>query len=624
MAINYQKQTYVNGSGATPLSAERLNHNENGTKAVADAVDQITPLLADGGRLSETGLSTTIAGVLGASYPATQGSNLVGYGPSYMAGVRASDPALSFFKLVAESAGFATSENRAVSGATGIENAYDALTDINGFGWAPRTDGGVVLVEPNINCVQLFGPNPKGFAAAVNATRTLVALLRSRARISASAAAFAYTGVWSAAAGAINGGADARSTTDADATATFSFVGDEATLILHAKDGDAGGTVYGPIAVSVDGGPEKTYTLTDQALSYVPGSSGSRYGSPIVYAPFPVRVAGLAHGPHTIRVRNMTAGRAVVVREALLPAATPPGVVLIADAPRPDWSSSTAGGNNTVLAQYNQQLWRVADEFGGPIAVADPTLGWVNATMSDIATHDGKHPSNLGHAHYAASILPRMRALGFSAAWTGWKSGDGWDGSTPDVPTPVLSITDNFSGGQANIVGRTTTTGGKVWAVSGGTTVETSAGGIAKTSGGSGNSNAYIPIADTDHAVEATVTAVPSTVGSAIGGLVVRADPASQDGIFLQIRESGSIMGYTITKRVGGTSTVVQATGVAPVVGDRIRLEVIGSTVRALRNGSQIASANITDLATRTDAGLYFNRSDNGTFGVDDFAAEAL
>ena len=58
MPINYEKQTYVNGSGATPLSAERLNHNENGTKAAADAVDAVTAELE--GRLSEAQLSATI------------------------------------------------------------------------------------------------------------------------------------------------------------------------------------------------------------------------------------------------------------------------------------------------------------------------------------------------------------------------------------------------------------------------------------------------------------------------------------------------------------------------------------------------------------------------------------
>lgn len=60
MPINYQKQTYVNGSGATPLSAERLNHNENGTKAAADAIDAVTAEID--GRLSEAELSATFAG----------------------------------------------------------------------------------------------------------------------------------------------------------------------------------------------------------------------------------------------------------------------------------------------------------------------------------------------------------------------------------------------------------------------------------------------------------------------------------------------------------------------------------------------------------------------------------
>lgn len=66
MLINYEKQTYVNGSGATPLSAARLNHNEAGTKAAADAVDALGVAVDGitqelGGRLSEAELSTTFA-----------------------------------------------------------------------------------------------------------------------------------------------------------------------------------------------------------------------------------------------------------------------------------------------------------------------------------------------------------------------------------------------------------------------------------------------------------------------------------------------------------------------------------------------------------------------------------
>lgn len=535
---------------------------------------------------------------------ATQGSTITGYGPSYMVGVRATEPDLAFFPLVAEAGGFASARNRAVSGATGVENAYDALTGINGFRWEPLTDGGIVLVEPNINCVQLFGPNPKGFAAALNSTRTLVALLRSRARVPSNDPSFDYTGTWVTVTGATNGGTVAKSTTEVGAKVAFTFEGTEATLVVHAKDIAAGGTEYGPIQVSVDGGAPVVHTLSDKAISYVPGSSGARYGSPITLAPYPVRVWGLPHGVHTIELTNVTAAHAIIVREALLPASNPPGIILVADAPRPDWSSSAAGGSNAVLADYNRQLWQVADEFGGPIVVADPTPGWDNATMSDIATNDGKHPSNLGHAHYADAILPRLRALGWSPAWTGWIPGDGY----PYTPPPVNPIVDTFNRADGVLAGSTTSDGDAVWAASGGTTIGVVSN-RAKATGGSGNSYAWIETSAPDGLIKATIADVSGAPATQIAGILFRYQDDNNHWT-LQLRSTSSIGDYALIRRTTGTAATIAASGVIPLDGDAIEIELAGNSIVVRVNGVQIINQSAASFATATKHGLYANNSD--------------
>lgn len=339
------------------------------------------------------------------------GPALVGYGPSYMAGVGASEPYRRFLALVADAWGVCE-DNRATSGATAVETFYDASTDARGFRWEPGTPAAAVLVEPVVNCAQLFGPDPRGMAAMLHSTRALVALLRAQARVDPADSSFAYGGDWHATAGLAWGlrfHPAGRATFAADASCTLTFDGTGATLVLVARDAPDGEPRPGRIAVSLDGEPERIHDLRDKAISYVPGSEDGAYGARIAVAPYPLVIQGLSTGRHTLRVRNLDAGCPLLVDGALQPSATPPRVVLIQDADRPDWSTSAAGGSNAVQADYNALLWTVADEFGDGVDVVAPDPAWDVALHTDIAVADGKHPSDLGHAAYAARILARLR-----------------------------------------------------------------------------------------------------------------------------------------------------------------------------------------------------------------------
>lgn len=430
-----------------PVTGELYFTQADGTRITAGVVSgatdaQTAGFVGDPNSLTNAQLSATIDEAM----PGTSGGALIGYGPSYMVGTRASSPDKQFFNIVAAGGAFASSSNRSVSGSTSVENFYDANTGLRVTGWTPLTDGGIVLIEPVVNSAQIFGPALKGYAATLNSVRALVALVRARAKHEHTDAHFNFSGTWASQSASVNSGGSANYTTAADAYCEYHFVGSEATVIVQAKDTAAGGTAYGPIAVSVDGGPETTYTLGDQAISYTPGSSGSAFGATIVYAPFPVRVAGLQFGSHTIKIRNITSGNILMVDCAYLPESNPPAVALIQDTPRPDWSSSTAGGSNAVQDVYNAQLWQVADEFGGPITVVTPDPTWNTATDTDVATNDGKHPSDAGHAKYAARILARLRGLGVNPAWTAREPGDGFTGDhvapgtiLPGIPGDYVS-----------------------------------------------------------------------------------------------------------------------------------------------------------------------------------------
>lgn len=395
------------------------------------------------GETSETN-AALLAGVLAKSAKlgdavreasAQQDSQITGIGSSYMQGIRSSNNATkSHFALTAAAGEFTTISNRGVGGSTSVENFWDAATDVNNQAWVPLTDGGVVIVDSIINNVQLMGgsgssADQKGLQATFHSLTALCALLRARRIVEGADSAFTYTGVWSYLTNATMRGGTARYTTAANATAKFRFTGREGTVILFGKDSAAGGTTYGPVGVSIDGGPEIILDLNDMAKRYDSGS-GNRYGATISLAPFPVFYGGLHSGQHEITIRNVTEGNGLVLDFGIVGASNPPGIVLVKDAGRPDWSTSIAGGNNQNLVIYNDQLARVADKIGGPITVADPNPGWNVNTMTDIADgFDGKHPNDLGHAHYAKAIIPKMRGLGPNPAWSGRKVGEGYGGS---------------------------------------------------------------------------------------------------------------------------------------------------------------------------------------------------
>jgi hypothetical protein len=368
--------------------------------------------------------------VLGAP-GATVGSNLYGYGHSYMAGTRASDDDHRYFNIVARDGDFATFTNYAVSGSAPPEGAWRVLGT-----WNPATaTGGIVLIDHVVNTVTKFWTNQeKGRAAFYNSYVTMCAAIRAANRhTEAFGDAFTYYGTW---ANLTIAGASTNSSSVAGDYFTYAWEGTEATVLLVGKDAAAGGTLFGTAAWSVDGGPEQLIDLTRQAYTYTP--SDTAYGNPILYCPVPIRISGMDSGPHLLKVRNV-AGGPVPVDGAYQAAKNPTGIVLIADAHRQRWATLqtdnpgvTADDGNAWEDELNNILYRVAREFGGPIVVTDTPPDWDYDTDMDVDFSDtnaaGGHPNDSGMAKYAAQALKAIRSLGASPAWG-------------DLQVPVLTAT---------------------------------------------------------------------------------------------------------------------------------------------------------------------------------------
>jgi hypothetical protein len=162
--------------------------------------------------------------------PPSAGTALYAYGSSFVVGGNNSTLAASFVNRVNTLGQFASVSNRGLSGATVVENAFDALTGAHtGVPiWTPGTKG-IVIVDAVINSIQLWGNDARGIAAAGNALRTLCALIRSSSKVESSDASFAYTGTWTTNTLSVFSGGDAKATTVAGSYVDVTFTGTEQT-----------------------------------------------------------------------------------------------------------------------------------------------------------------------------------------------------------------------------------------------------------------------------------------------------------------------------------------------------------------------------------------------------------
>lgn len=102
---------------------------------------------------------------------------------------------------------------------------------------------------------------------------------------------------------------------------------------------------------------------------------------------------------------------------------------------------------------------------------------------------------------------------------------------------------------------------------------------------------------------------------NANGGVIVRYQDQNN---FYYLDAGGNIQ-----KVVGGTKTWLGApSGCAPVAGDTIRLEIIGTTLKCYKNGVVQSSAAITDSSLATGAaGVYVNASQSPVTALNNFQA---
>lgn len=182
-------------------------------------------------------------------------------------------------------------------------------------------------------------------------------------------------------------------------------------------------------------------------------------------------------------------------------------------------------------------------------------------------------------------------------------------------------ITDNFTrADSASSLGSSSE--GWSWAVNSGT------GGIKSNLGSNKSSTATllraraeIDLGSSDNWAQAVYAHGAANAANQFG-VCVRFDSASDTCYQFSMREDG--LNTRIFKVVAGTQTALTtATTTALAVGDVIRLEAIGTTINAYRNGTIIATVTDATITTGKRAGIYAVQSSGLTDNVqfDNFQA---
>lgn len=200
------------------------------------------------------------------------------------------------------------------------------------------------------------------------------------------------------------------------------------------------------------------------------------------------------------------------------------------------------------------------------------------------------------------------------------------------VTSNVISVTpsntvvlpaDDFNRADGDLNGQTTSTGSKTWRVTdsaGATVTDGVVRTVSATAGApniSSTRTAVIDLGAANHTVEVTLSARTAAAASTGGGLFARAG-TDGSGYFLSVRVNASTQGYALYRQDGGaspTSTLlVQSTTTLPAVGDRLRMECVGSSIVCKVNGTTVFSvSDAGTYATNTGAGMFFNATSDDT-----------
>ena len=142
------------------------------------------------------------------------------------------------------------------------------------------------------------------------------------------------------------------------------------------------------------------------------------------------------------------------------------------------------------------------------------------------------------------------------------------------------------------------------------------------TSGGGGISLCMVATATENFGNDQKAECVISAIGSGdFGSPAVRLDDAG-DGYGIRA-DGGNFSSRRIVRLDAGVATVIGGVNFVPVNGDTLRIDVIGTTIKAYINDSEIDS--VTDSTHSVgQPGMFYSRENNNSTRLDDFVGTDL
>lgn len=186
-------------------------------------------------------------------------------------------------------------------------------------------------------------------------------------------------------------------------------------------------------------------------------------------------------------------------------------------------------------------------------------------------------------------------------------AGAGLPSTRVTVSTGELSATvgDNFN--RADGLLGVTSLGNKTWSVAGTGTYGIVSNQAKITGGTAGGTVALVPCDLPTGVLKATLKAVSGAPATMISGISIRTASISS-GITVALRSSSSLAEWCLVNRSG--SAVLAQSGVAPVAGDQVRVEMTATDIIVKVNGATLITYPTTLYNTVATHGLYGHASD--------------
>jgi len=319
-----------------------------------------------------------------------RGLPLFTYGHSYLAeGGLLADPADYYSrKLAAEFAltypTLLTSEDlkRASGGQKAAETGHAIIGTGKPWAYRPRV---VVLVQALLNTARVLGEDEATRAGAKHALRSLCAVVSSTERIENTDARFVYSGSWNHT-GTLSmfSNGNYSTTETAAGYVTITMPEDDCWLLTTARSEGLDPSVL-KFSNAVNGQPIGTYTNNDQSEAAV--TNGYANAAIKIKAP---------KGTSVKIIQDSGTGR-LLIDALLVPAPTPPPIVLMKEPYLNDYTLSTSypNGSDAALSYYNGILDELAVEFPNVIVCNPNTAGYWDKTKHLLP--DGVHANVAGN-----------------------------------------------------------------------------------------------------------------------------------------------------------------------------------------------------------------------------------